>query len=395
MKSYECSVISLSGEKKTIERQANSADEVARLLEAEGFFCEKIKDLSSDGKKTRKKYGFATVLEFTETLYMFVASGISINQSFELMKTLFKKSKTGGLVDDILEKIRRGDTFHSAIEANGSSFSPVYRGLISISEKTGQYERVFERLVFFMKKEKKLKEQLVSSMIYPLFVMTFAIIGVTLLSFFVFPKLVDGMVGFSGEVPASLQKSIRFMDNLKISLVFVIVFVILLSIFISLKKVSSKIKRFMDALLLKIPLIKSYLINKECLSFCFAMESLTSCGVSVEDAMEDSLEVFTNLVFRDAIEKALGDVRKGSGLHESFADSKIIPDIMTKWLYIGEKTGQVESTFLQLRNYFSDKVDKVLSRVVSLAEPVLIMLTGMFVLLIAVKIVLPLFSMYR
>jgi type II secretory pathway component PulF len=147
-----------------------------------------------------------------------------------------------------------------------------------------------------------------------------------------------------------------------------------------------------DRFLLAVPLVSTFLGQREMLNFTFAIEALTAAGVSVEEALAEGAGVMTNLASREvrAIRERL---LRGERLSEVFAASELFPERIARWMAIGERVGHVEKVFGQLRAYYQREVDKWIDRLMALIEPALIAGLGILIIAFVAFFILPVFSL--
>ena len=133
---------------------------------------------------------------------------------------------------------------------------------------------------------------------------------------------------------------------------------------------------------------------RESFNFLFAMETLTESGFAVEDALQEAENVVDNLALQSEISKARMKVLKGENLSSAFLDNPIFSNRLSRWMSIGEKSGQVEKAFSQLRQHYQGEIEKWSSHFINIIEPALILFVGAIILLIILFFVMPIFSLY-
>jgi type II secretory pathway component PulF len=344
-----------------------------------------------------KKYNSrTTVLEFTEMMELLLESGLSLRDALEL---LTGSGGSGGgaafLAGEILDRIRGGVSFAHAVFSMKETFPPIYRGMIWVGYKAGTVERIFPQLSMYLRDQKKLREKTAAALAYPMLVLFLALAGTIGLVFFVFPKMEAIFGGFGGGQAEQIRGNITAMER---GMLFLAGFVLLLIITIVVLKVLGRYFPEMhwrfDYIILRLPLLGGFLSSWETLNFSFAMEVLTSGGVSVEAALGEAGEVIFNLAYRLALEEVREDVLNGMDLSRAFSEKKLFPACLSRWAAIGESSGRTEKIFSQVRSYFQEEIDRLMNRFLLLIEPALIVLIGIVILLFVLGIVLPLFSVY-
>lgn len=323
-----------------------------------------------------------------------IASGLSIKDSLEV-STLINDKKLGILSNEILSNIKKGASFANTINNMDSIFPPVYRGIISVGDRIGSVEKIFPRLRMYLETQKKIKDKLKSALIYPIIVLVTAFVAFIAMVLFVFPKLETMFMEFGGEAAVTLQNNLQ---NLKTGFSVFILCVLALIIVISMLKLTAKnnltLKYKLDSLLLQLPLAGKYITYYETLNFSFAMETLTSGGVTVDSAITEAQSVVTNEAFSQALSDVNKRIVKGESLSSAFSMHKEFPSYLTKWMLVGERSGNTEQVFSQIRNYFQNEIDLFTSKFMTLIEPALIILIGVFLLILVLTVIVPVFSLY-
>lgn len=393
MKTYKCLVTDNSGKTHKLIRNGNSIQEVSDSFLATNYIPLEIKEDSSKNKILRKNSKAA--LEFTQIMEHLLEAGLSLKDSIEISAEINKKSKSSLISEEILSQINKGTTFAEAVNNLEQFFSPVYRGIISVGDKVGSVEKIFPRLRVYLESSTKIREKLKSALLYPSLVLFTALFGTLGMTVFILPKFQTMFQEFGGEASVALNKNIA---NLEIYSMFVlgVLLIVCLSILILYQKQKSniKLKRKLDSFILRIPFINNILISWQTLNFSFAMETLTAGGVTIENAIEEAKNVVSNEYYKESLDNVVSDIRKGIPLSAAFSLQSIFPSYLSKWIFVGEKSGKTEKVFSNIRNYFQNEIDRRSNQFMVLIEPMLIILVGIILLILVITVIVPIFSLY-
>jgi type II secretory pathway component PulF len=295
----------------------------------------------------------------------------------------------------ILDKIHKGASFAQAVELMGESFPPIYRGMIKVGNAVGSVERIFPRLSKYLRDEKKLRDKVSGAMVYPALVLIVALLGTLGLVFFVMPKMEIIFAGFGGDAGNTIRRN---MQTLELWLIIPASIAILipgaLGILRKMEDWYPDINRFIDRLLLNLPLAGGFITSWETFNFAFAMEVLTGGGISVEDAISEAAGLVSNKLYRQSLFEVRERVLNGGSLARAFLENAIFPPCLGHWIACGEQAGKTEQVFAQIRSYFQDEIDRRSSKFILLIEPAMIAVIGMVILGMVSGILLPLFSAY-
>lgn len=393
MKTYKCLVTDNSGKTHKLIRNGNSIQEISDSFLATNYIPLEIKEESSKNKILRKNSKAA--LEFTQIMEHLLEAGLSLKDSIEISAEINKKSKSSLISEEILSQINKGTTFAEAVNNLEQFFSPVYRGIISVGDKVGSVEKIFPRLRVYLESSTKIREKLKSALLYPSLVLFTALFGTLGMTVFILPKFQTMFQEFGGEASVTLNKNIA---NFEIYSMFIlgVLLIVCLSILILYQKQKSniKLKRKLDSFILRIPFINNILISWQTLNFSFAMETLTAGGVTIENAIEEAKNVVSNEYYKESLDNVVSDIRKGIPLSAAFSLQSIFPSYLSKWIFVGEKSGKTEKVFSNIRNYFQNEIDRRSNQFMVLIEPMLIILVGIILLILVITVIVPIFSLY-
>jgi type II secretory pathway component PulF len=301
---------------------------------------------------------------------------------------------------EILAGIERGASFAEALCAAETVFPPVYRGMIAVGDRAGSVERIFPRLGAFLREQKLIREKTVAALAYPALVLFIALAGSIALAVFVLPRLESVFSAFGGDAGAAVRRNIAAIKTagvrLGAGLAFSTVLLLTLKLLGSHREPSrwERAAELLDRAALAIPLAGSFIVSWETLNFSFAMEALTSGGISVEAGLWEAEAVLSNRHYRKALREAREAVMNGGSLSTAFSEAGVFPPYFCRWIAVGESSGKSEGAFTQIRTWFQGEIEKQTARFLLLIEPALIAIIGVLILILIMAVVLPLFQAY-
>ncbi len=391
---YKCTVTDTTGKIRTFIKECNSEEEVINSFSGSDFIPVRVR-LLEEKKQKKRFYDSKRVLEFTQIMEQLLASGLSIKDALEVTTVINNKRNKDDIASILYSKIQKGTSFALAVNEMPLVFSSVYRGIITVGDKVGSVEKIFPRLRIYLETQKKIKDKFISALVYPAMVGITAIIAFLAMILFVFPKLRLMFIDFGGEAGIQLEANIEKMQIFFMGLLIVILILIIFGLIINgFSKRNKNIRFLKDTILLKLPIIGKFLTYRETLNFSFAMETLTAGGVTIENAIKEAKSVISNECFIQAVNSVHDCILRGEALSDSFAKYKIFPEYMTKWMYVGERSGKPEQVFAQIRNYFQNEIDLYTTKFMSLIEPSLIIIVGVVLIILIITIIVPVFSLY-
>ena len=398
MSNYKCTVSDKNGKVLKFIRLGSSTASVQSELQKEEYFPISIQDQHAKNKKGQahsSNISISTISEFTALLSMLLDSGLSVKDSLEILKTITKDIKVNTLVSAIEKDLSSGSSFYSSMRNMDPSLLVIYSSMVKVGETTGDLAYVFRKINDYLIRQKKIREKLVSSLIYPVIVLSVAVFSMILISTFIIPKMSEIFIGLGSGIPEGVKQVLSFSKGIFTGFLITIPLVVILGLAISaFRRRNGNFAVLMDKIKLMIPFYGSFSKDNHFLNILFTLDALTSCGVTVEDALGEVSSNTSNMAVKEALNKTHEKVLKGISLSEAFGYEKIVPDRITKWIAVGERTGNMSKVFGQLSNYYENELEKKSTRFMSLIEPALIIFTGGIVFGIVLMVIIPLFSAF-
>jgi general secretion pathway protein F len=390
---YRCRVADANGRVTELLREAPSRDSCVRDLAAGGPFVLSLQEVTPAraGRGASRDH----LSELTELLALTLGSGLSLTDSLEVALSVFPRGGAAELVGRLLALLRKGGTLASALEAAGGSVPGFYTGMVRVGERIGSLDAVFARLSLYLKEEKALRDRFISALIYPCLVLAVAAASACFIAVFLLPRLHDVFNGIEPGMSTKVDALLGALQagGIAVGAVLACLLVTVVGIRHARRRSSAAAVR-VDAALLALPLVGTVGLQRDLLSFTFAMEALTGSGVSVEEALHEAGGALRNHSLKAAVNAARDRVLKGDTLSSALAACPAFPGRIARWMAIGERVGHVEKVFGQLRAYYQQEVDKWITRLMALVEPALIVGIGICVILFVVLFIVPVFSLF-
>jgi type II secretory pathway component PulF len=394
---YRCRVTDAAGTITEFAREAVSEEPLLRELASRRLFVLSLREASAGEVRGSPGGGFSRSMvgELTDLLALMLGSGLSLKDSLEVAETVCTRGKAAQLVTLLLAKIRKGSSFAAALEAAGGSFPPVYRGMVRIGERTGSLDLVFPRLSSYLAEEKKMRERVAAALLYPAVVLGVALASAILIIVVLFPRLREIFAQLGPGMAAKVETLMTSLTSVFAGAVALAVMAASCFLWaVRARRHGGSAALRIDAFALRLPVVSTFLLQRELLNFSFAMEALTAAGVGVEEALTESAGALRNSALKAEIARIREHVVNGGHLSAAFARSALFPARVARWVGIGERVGHVEKVFTQLRAYYQQEVEKWVARLMALIEPAIIVVLGILIFLFVVVFVVPIFSLY-
>jgi general secretion pathway protein F/type IV pilus assembly protein PilC len=383
---FQYQAIEPSGKKKKGFIEAHGEQEARDILREQGVMLVQLalKTGSSSAKHLKGDH----LLTFTMQMSQLVSSGIPLYESLLTLEEQYRDYAFHPIILSLCEQIKAGSSLSEALAQYPESFDKLYRSMIAAGESVGALHIVFDRLCHLLTKRMRLQKQLATAMIYPAILGSFSLLIVGLLLGFVVPSLENIFADrpLNGFTKAVLQASHIVQDYWWILLP---AFGGMIALIIYQLN-TEKGKLWWQRNSLKIPVLKTLVIQTAVARFCRTLGTLQEGGLNIVDSLRNAREVMHNVVLEEEVKKAELKIIEGSSLSRELKRSLYFPTIIPSMLSVGEESGSSTLMLNKLANMYEDELEKTLDRVVALAQPVILIFMGTVIGTILMAILLPL-----
>lgn len=341
-----------------------------------------------------RKLSMREKIDFTNILYTFTKSGISLIESLFFIERNSESPNIKNLSIELRKLVLGGGGLSDAISKFPESFDRVYIGLVRAGEESGELELTLKRLSYLLGKQDDLNNKVISTLSYPVFVMLLASIVTTIMLMFVFPAF-KGMYSQMG-VKLPIITSIMMGLGLFLQSNWYVVPLSFISVgfLIYYAFNNTTLKRILDEIGLNIPLFERFLRFTSLSNFMTAMSVSFEAGVTLVDSLIFANLAVTNIVLHDALKKVAVDVQYGQSLTSALRASKVMPGIVMCMISTGEESGSLGEMLKMAGLYIDEQIERVVNLISKMMEPILFIVIGAIVLVLALSLYLPLFNAY-
>ena len=333
------------------------------------------------------------VIIFSNQLANLVESGVPILPAMDLMAEEITSSALQKVLREVVEDVRQGSSISEALAKHEDVFPPIYHRMINVGERTGNLDQVLRQLASYMEKEESVKKEVRGAMMYPSIVLLLAIGVVMILLNFSLPPLLQLYGEFDAVLPWPTRALMGFSEFFLRYRLHMLVGVVILGIAIVLYLRTSRGKRQLHDLLLKIPVwgrINTYVHVSR---FSRTLSTLLRAGLQITESMELTRHTLKNVVLKQEIEDLRQETLQGRGISGPLARSPYFPPMLAQVVQVGEETGTLDDQLETTANFYEEEVDRSLENLIGLLEPSLIIFVGLIVGFVAVSVILPMYSL--
>lgn len=404
--------------------EANSKEDLIAALNKQGAKPVSIKlagaDTAASGslfdRMFNQKVKLRELMVFTRQLSTMVSAGVPLTRSLSTLQEQAESKYFKSVIASITKDVESGTSLGEAFGKFPNVFSEVYINMIKAGEAGGILDEILKRVAAQTEKDATIRKKIKGAMTYPTVILTITIIAFFGIMIFVIPKIgkiLTDLGGPNAHLPVyteallaishfSLSSSImKHLPPLSfipvvngIPNLFFIVIAGAVAGFFFLRYIKTPKGKFkFHTVLLKIPVLKVIIMKIAVSRFARTFSSLTSAGVTVLDALEVTGGAIGNKVIEKELQEAAMEVKAGKPLSEPMSKSKIFPPIVAQMIAVGEETGQIDTILVKVADFYDEEVDTVIDSLSSIIEPLMIIVLGGIVGLIAASVMGPIASL--
>lgn len=391
-----------AGQLKTGELSAPDEHALALLLREQGLLLTQA-SAPHGGQEGRKKSVFKMELGgvpmiqkilFTRHLSVMLDAGLSLARALRVLCQQAGKKYFGQVLRDIQKRVEEGASFADALKTYPRVFPRMFTSMVKLGESSGNLSRVLNELSIQLQKTYDLTRKIKGAMYYPIVILlTMTGIGIMMIVY-VLPKLIDVFENLGADLPLLTRLLISTSKFLTKNWLYFLVGSIILIILLILAFRTEKGKTGMSSFGLKIPKIGGIIRKINLARFCRTFSSLLRSGIPIVDSLKIVADTLGNMKYRQAVLAASEEIKKGTGISQAFQpyDNIFIP-IVLQIMAVGEETGKLDDVLSKLAEFYENEVDQEMANISSVIEPILMLVLGGGVGLLAVSIISPIYSL--
>jgi type IV pilus assembly protein PilC len=293
----------------------------------------------------------------------------------------------------IRQDVESGSSLADAMRKHPKVFNDLYTNMVAAGEAGGILDTILQRLAAYIEKAVKLNSQVKSAMIYPVAVISIAIIVVAVILWKVIPVFASLFAGLGATLPLPTRVVI-VLSNF-IADYWWLIGITVFTVVFSLKRYheTQKGKRVLDGILLKMPIMGDLMRKIAVARFCRTLSTLTSSGVPILDGLQITARTAGNSIVEDAIMATRKSVEEGKTISEPLGDTDVFPTMVVQMIAVGEQTGALDTMLSKIAEFYEDEVDTAVAGLMKLLEPILIAFLGVAIGGIVIAMYMPMFTL--
>jgi len=384
-------------QKGTIE--ASSRKTALDILEKYGLFVTSLEEETKKGIFAKeisfaKRISLKDIVIFTRQFGAMLKAAVPPVKALRAQVAQTENPQFREKILKIAEAVETGSSLSQAFSIYPDLFDPFYVSIIRSGEATGKVADSLNYLADHLEKEYNLRQKVKGAMMYPAFVILVFIAAFFLVTFFIVPHLTEILKGFKGELPFTTKIVMKLSDFVRKGGWMVILggIVVLVS-FPKILQKTKKGKEFYHKVSLKIPILGDFLKKVYLTRFAENLSVLIKAGLPITQALKIAQDIVTNSVYKKILQKTQERVGRGERISVVFQGyPEQIPPFVTQMIATGEETGKLDVTLMDIVNFYRQEIERTTDNLTSILEPVLLLLLGGGIAVLAISIFIPLFK---
>ncbi|NPA11179.1 MAG: type II secretion system F family protein [Epsilonproteobacteria bacterium] len=333
------------------------------------------------------------VIEILENFHIIIKSGIPIQTTIEDLITESKNPSIKKMLKHISVALQQGYSLSYAVEKYKKFFGDVIVSLIKIGEQTGNLETALKKGAEFLKNIENIKKKIKQALIYPAFAFVSISVTLSVWLLYVLPKMISLFKDMDVEIPPTTQALITLSNFLQNNLLYLIFALISVVIFIGYMLKYPNFKYYFDKFLLKIPLLKDFILYFNTAFFAQYIYLTITAGVPLLDGLQTLKENTNNEVFKRAIEDIIEKIKKGYRISDAIKEVDVYPFFMVRMITMGEDSGELENQLKIISDYYYAKIDYMAQNLSKTIEPIMLFVLGGIMAVILLALFGPIYSL--
>lgn len=388
------------GETVSGERAADSMESAVAALRRDQILVTRITPARARAeaqpkavKKRGKKVAARNLAIFTRQFSVMIDAGLPLVQCLEILGSQEEDKNFARVILQTRSDVESGAALADAMRKSPNAFDSLYTNMVAAGEAGGILDTILKRLAVYIEKNVKLVAQVKSAMIYPVAVISIAVLVVAVILWKVIPTFAALFAGLGATLPLPTLIVIWMSNSLVKFMPVLVVGLIALVWGTRQYYVTSSGRRTIDGILLKAPVLGIILRKIAVARFCRTLSTLISSGVPILDGLDITAKTSGNAIVEDAILSTRKSIERGETIAAPLKETGVFPPMVGQMIGVGEATGALDTMLSKIADFYEEEVDTAVAGLLTLLEPLMIGFLGVVVGGIVIAMYMPIFDL--
>ena len=396
MGEFVCRVADAEGRVFSHVEAASSLDEARQKLADRGLYVYSVESRGGQlaalvRRSSSRQIGGSEFLILNQQFNTLVKAGLPILRALDLLADRASSPKLRPVISQLRDRVREGKSLSEAV-AEAGVFSKVYSTAILAGEKSGNLSGVLDYYIAYQRVSTGVRKKILATLVYPVLLISVAIIIVTYLVTAVIPKFALLYRDLNVELPGPTKLLIALTVDYRYAMLGAVAALALTAAGIFLWSRSEEGGTSLDRLKFRLPVIGETLLKFQVAQFSRTLATLLTGGTPLVAGLQTASDAITSRLLRSTVVQATQNVREGESLSSALASKGVMPPMALDMIEVGESSGALSPMLTSVAEFYEEEVNLRLSALVSLIEPLLLIFMGMLVAFILISLYLPIFS---
>jgi type IV pilus assembly protein PilC len=396
MGEFVCRVADAEGRVFSHVEAASSLDEARQKLADRGLYVYSVESRGGQlaallRRSSGRQVGGSEFLILNQQFNTLIKAGLPILRALDLLADRASSPKLRPVISQLRDRVREGKSLSEAV-AEAGVFSKVYSTAILAGEKSGNLSGVLDYYIAYQRVSTGVRKKILASLVYPILLLTVAIVIVTYLVTAVIPKFALLYRDLNVELPGPTKLLIALTVDYRYAVLGGVALLALTVAAIFLWSRSEEGGTSLDRLKFRLPVIGDTLLKFQVAQFSRTLATLLTGGTPLVAGLQTAADAITSKLLRSTVSQATQMVREGESLSAALSSKGVMPDMALDMIEVGESSGALSPMLTSVAEFYEEEVNLRLSALVAVIEPLLLIFMGMLVAFILISLYLPIFS---
>lgn len=359
------------------------------------FIEEKAAGGSLDIQLFKPRIGHIDILLFTRQIYTLLKAGVPIMRALASLRDSSTNPAMQNMLQSLRESLDQGREFSVSLARHPKVFTPFYLSMVRVGEMTGQLEAIFLRLFDHLAFERFMREQVKSALRYPMFVVAAMLIAMVVINIFVIPAFADVFKGFGAELPFLTRLLIGISNFFVQWWPAMLLGAIGAAVAFRQWLATAGGRYRWDHFKLRLPIAGKIVQKATMARFARSFALAARSGVPIIQALTNVAMTVDNAWIADKLERMRDGVERGESVLRAAIATNAFTPVVLQMIAVGEESGALDEMMEEIADLYQNEVEYELKTLAQQIEPILIVMLGIMVLILALGIFLPMWDLGR
>lgn len=394
MKTFSYVATDVNGKTQRGKQTAENYHDLVEILRGKNLFLTKYKDIETNTATDAKfKFKIKDIAFFSRQLSSMLSSGLTLVRSLHILQAQQENKKAKQVLLDIYEDVQKGQALSEALESRTGVFPNLFVSMVNAGEVSGNLDVIMTRVSDHYAKEQKTQNKIRGAMVYPIILGVLAIVIVVGMFTFIMPMFAD-MMSSQDDIPPLSKAMMDFSTFLTDKWYIMLFIVVVLAFIIRVALKSPNLRLKVDKAILKIPNVGPLVTTIYTGRFARTMSNLYASGLQMVDCIEKSVSTLGNSYISAEFETVVENVKQGENLSVAIQRTAIFEGMFTSLIYVGEESGTLDTILEKAADYYEEEGEVAIGKLVTMIEPLMIIIMGVAVGLLLASIFPMLYSSF-